>query len=530
MKKIIKRVNVNLVGRFLPLLLILPIYIILYKIYAPKVNAFGCFDDCFNIVAGYFIVSGKKLYSEIFFNHQPLMAYLSFIIQKIYSPINIYELVLVHRQSLMAFSFIMNALMVLRFGLPMLGFVFLYEFSKFYVFGDRFLAEGVVVYPLVYMVCLVWQKYTSKRLHWYDYMLSVLFAWFVMFMREPYIIISFFLFFLIFFGKPFSYFKKIALGLFILLVIFFLAFLPIPDYFFNVVTVNGQILRSEGVENNLLGQGAVKLFIYPILILFGGEWNIFRYFLVGLDLIFLISFLFLLKIERNRRILVMLFLILGLANIRIVPPGKIFYAAFHMIVWYGLFIATVTLLLRELFLYKKKIASLLLIILIILFIYIVGSPKSFVRERVDPHYEFITNYGKELQVGEVVRLLSKPTDTLYLDGADDLIYWQAKRLSPYKYSWYTSGMPRFSRYRQARLDMFATSPPDFYYRFCTKEIVPDYFLPKAYENDYQNIHSAGKSTCLYVKKSKLENIQEERWKKAKEFFYELPDNAKIKYR
>lgn len=530
MKKSMKEVHIKRMSRFLPLLFLVPIYVILYKIYIPKVNAFGCFDDCFNIVAGYFITNGKRLYSEIFFNHQPLMAYFSSFIQTAFHPINIYELILIHRKSLMVFSFIMNVFMVFRFGTPVLGFVLLYEFSKFYIFGDRFLAEGIIVYPLVYMVGLVWQKYTCKKLYWYDYVLSSLFAWFIIFLREPYVILSFFLFLLILFGKPFSYSKKIALGLLILLVIFFLAITPLQEYFFNVVTVNNQIFRSEVNEQNLLGLGAVKLFVYPILLLFGGEWNIFRHFIVGLDLIFLATLLLLLRVKKERGVLFILFLILGFSNIRIVPPGKIFYAAFHMIVWYGLFIATLIFLLTDLFFYKKKIAASLLIILIIPLFYIAGSPKSFIREKIDPHYELITNYGKELQVGEVVRLLSKPTDTLYLDGGDDLIYWQAKRLSPYKYSWYTSGMRGFARYRQARLDMFVTSPPDFYYRFCTKQVVLDYFLPKAYENDYQNIYSLGKPTCLYVKKSKIADIQEERWQKAKEFLYELPNNAKTNYR
>lgn len=520
----------KIIARFLPLLFLLPIYIVLYKIYMPKVSAFGCFDDCFNIVAGYFVVNGKRLYSEIFFNHQPLMAYFSSFIQTVFQPINIYELVLVHRQSLITFSLVLNLFIIFRFGLHMLGFVLLYEFSKFYVFGDRFLAEGMIVYPLVYMVGLVWQKYTHKKLYWYDYILSSLFAWFIIFMRESYVILSFVLFLLIIFGKPFSYSKKLALGIFILLVIFFLAIMPLPEYFFNVVTVNNQIFHTEAVENNLLGFGVVKLFVYPILILFGGEWNIFRHFLVGLDFVFLVSFLFLLKLKEKRRVLFIFFLILGLANVRIVPPGKIFYAAFHMIVWYGLFIATLTFLLNALFFYKKKIAAALLTILIILLFYIVGSPKSFIREKTDPHYEFITNYGKELQVGEVVRALSNPTDSLYLDGADDLIYWQAKRLSPYKYSWYTSGMVNFSLYRQARLDMFANNPPDFYFRFCAKQKTPDHYLPKAYENNYQSIYSFGKPTCLYVKKSKIADIQEEKWQKAKEFLYELPDNIKSKYR
>lgn len=506
-------------ARFLPILLIIPIYIVLYKIYMPKVNAFGCFDDCFNIVAGYFIASGKKLYSEIFFNHQPLMAYLSSFIQTKFHPINIYDLILTHRQSILAFSFFMNLLIIFRFGLPMLGFVLLYEFSKFYVFGDRFLAEGIIVYPLVYMAGLVWQKFTGYRLYWYDYMLSTLFGYLVIFAREPYIIVSLTLLFLIFIGKPFSPPKKVALGLFISLVIFLLAVMPIPEYFFNVVAVNSQIFYSEA--ENLLRLGSIKLFVYPITLLFGGEWNIFRHLLVGLDLVFLISFFFLFRLKEKRKVLLILFLILGFANIRMVPPGKIFYAAFHMIVWYGLFIATTIFFLNALFSYKKNVAILFTIILVILFIYIVGSPKSFIHEKNDPHYELITNYGKELQVGEVVRLLSKPTDTLFLDGGDDLIYWQAKRLSPYKYSWYTSGMRSISRYRQARIDMFKNSPPDFYYRFCTKEKIADYFLPKSYENDYQILYSLGKPTCLYIKKSKIESIEEERWQKAKEFLYEL---------
>lgn len=530
MKKIMRILFAKKVIRFLPLLLILPIYAAIYKIYIPKVNAFGCFDDCFNIVAGYFIINGKRLYSDIFFNHQPLMAYFSSFIQTVFHAVNIYDLILAHRQSIIAFGFIMNILIILRFGLPMFGFVLIYEFSKFYVFGDRFLAEGVIVYPLVYMMGLVWQKYINKRLHWHDYILTSLFTWLVIFMREPYVVVAIVLFFIIFFGKPSSSSKKYALSLFALLVVIFLSIIPLSEYFFNVVTVSTQIFHSEAGGNNLLGSGIINIFIYPVLLFFGGEWNIFRYFLLGLDVVVLISFLFLFRVRGKRKALLVLFLILGFANVRIVSPGKIFYAAFHMIVWYGLFISALIFLLNELFLYKKKIAVLLSIIVVILIVYIVGSPKSFIREKADPHFELITNYGKELQVGEVVRLLSKPTDTLFLDGGDDLIYWQAKRLSSYKYSWYTSAMPDFFRYQQARLDMFAASPPDFYFRFCTKEIRSDYFLPKVYEDDYVNMYSGEKPTCLYIKKSKIKDISESKWQKAKEFLYELPSDAKVSSR
>jgi len=42
-QKILKLVRSNL-NLLIPLILLLPLYVILYKIYIPRVNAFGCFD------------------------------------------------------------------------------------------------------------------------------------------------------------------------------------------------------------------------------------------------------------------------------------------------------------------------------------------------------------------------------------------------------------------------------------------------------------------------------------------------------
>lgn len=41
-------------------------YFLLYKLYIVKMNAFGCFDDCFNYTAGYFIGKGKLIYTDFF--------------------------------------------------------------------------------------------------------------------------------------------------------------------------------------------------------------------------------------------------------------------------------------------------------------------------------------------------------------------------------------------------------------------------------------------------------------------------------
>src|SRR3989338_8089796 len=125
-EKILKFVRSNL-NIIIPLLLLIPIYAILYKIYIPRVNAFGCFDDCNNFMGGYFLLQGKAMFSEFFFNHQPFAAFLSYFVQLITHPQNIFELILRHRQFVMIFSLILNAFLIWRFKLPAFLFVLLYE-------------------------------------------------------------------------------------------------------------------------------------------------------------------------------------------------------------------------------------------------------------------------------------------------------------------------------------------------------------------------------------------------------------------
>lgn len=508
-----------LIGLFL-----IPVYVILYKIYMPRVNAFGCFDDCFNYVAAYFILDGKKLYSEIYFNHQFLIAYISAAVQYLSHPENIYELVLRHRQLLLLFSFLFNFLLIKRFLFPGILFVLFYEFNKFYIFGDRFLAESFVIYPLVYMVGLVWNKMHKKQLYFFDYLFSGVSTYFIIFMREPHTLIALFLFAAILFGKPFSKAKRIGLVCFVILTIITLLSLPLKDYILSIVVHAQDIAVSESGQSNLRGVWLLKIFFYPFFLLFGGEWNIFRQLLIGLSSIFLFLCGYMIFVKRQLFPIIVIFFALGLSNIRVVPPGNIFYAAFHMIPWYGMFVFLIFLITQEAYRYQKKLALGLWIFLIGLFFYIFFQPSHFIYEKMDPHFEFITNYGKELQTGEVIRILSKPSDTLFLDGFDDLIFWQAKLASSYKYSWYTSRMPSIDVYSKARLEMFQKNPPDFYYGTCPKDTMATHIMPSFVRKDYIQINSLGKPTCVYIHKTKISDISKDQWRKANEFLFDTPES------
>ena len=505
-------------------LFLIPVYLILYKIYIPRVNAFGCFDDCFNYVAAYFMLYGKKLYSEIYFNHQFLIVYISTAIQYLTHPENIYELVLRHRQFLLLFSFLFNFLLIKRFLFPGILFVLFYEFNKFYIFGDRFLAESFIVYPLVYMVGLVWNKLHKKHLSLFDYILCAVLTYFVIFMREPYTLSALFLFIVLLFGRPFPKEKSMGLACFASLTIITLLSLSLKDYVSSLFVHARNILILESGYNSLLGLGSLKIFFYPAFLLFGGEWNVFRQLLVGLSSVFLFLSGYLVFVKKQLIPILIIFIALALSNIRIVNPGSIFYEAFHMIPWYGMFVFLVFLIIQKIYGYQKKLALGSWIFLIGLFSYLIIQPLHFVHEKMDPHTEFITNYGKELQIGEVIRLLSNPSDTLFLDGFDDLIYWQAKLTSPYKYSWYTSGMPFIDKYAKARLEMFEKNPPDFYYGTCPKDILESHLMPSSVRKDYVQLTSLDKPTCVYVHKTKIHDISKEQWRKANEFLFDTPES------
>jgi hypothetical protein len=515
-----KRIKAVLI-KLIPLAILICLYVFFYKMYMPRVNAFGCFDDCGNYISGYFMLYGKQLYSQIFFNHNPFMPFISFILQTFIHPQNIYELVLRHRQLLLVFSFLFNTLLLYRFGKIAFGFTIIYELTKFYVFGDRFLAESFIVYPLIYLVGLGLLKLQKINLSVIDYLLSAIFTWFIIFSREPYVPIAIILFAWIIWGKKYIKLSCFSIITLIILSVLTLNHLNLRSFYFDVVTTNYiTSFNSEVKDTSLLGLGIINMFLYPLIIFLKGSMGYFREILILLNIPFLISVTFLLLKKQFKIVLFALF-ILGFLNIRFVDPGTTFYAAYHMLCWYGAFIFLSFYLLQLTYKNNKKLSILLSLFYIVFLIFYLINPVSFFHSKPNTHEEYITNYGTQIQVGTVINKLSKPKDSLFLDGFDDIIYWQAQRYSNYPYSTYTADMPFFKVFTDARLKMFKTSPPDFYYGNCPKQTDKLMMLPEFIKNDYTRLYSFGKPSCLWVKNSKLVTITDSQWKMAEENLYYL---------
>lgn len=507
------------------ILFLLAITLILTSLVAyQRIGVFGCFDQCPTFVVAYFMLKGKILYKQIFFNHQPLIVYLSYFIQLISRPQTIYQLVLYHRMFIFLLFLLMDAFLILRFRWAGIGFVLFYETTKYYLLGYFFLPETIIPYFAACLVGLWWEK---KNLALIDYLIAGFSTWLILFFRMPYFPMAFALYLLILLpiNKKTKPSVVSSLLLFSLLSLLVILFVPLNDYLYDLLSVNLKMMTDEAKALEMNGPGVLKIFLYPFLIFLIEKRNYFWSAVTGLDAFFLILVFWRILKFRKAKETLSLFLFLGLAAIRYVKPGTTFYEAFHLLPWYGLFLMASFLILLELIKNEKNrvYSYSLLTSLGILFVYIILSPQSVFWEKINREEEFTINYAHYFAHGQVIKILSRPEDTLFLELWDDLIYWQSGLDSPYQYSLYTPPMATSQKFNQARLAMFRHQPPDFYYSYRDASENCSFLLPNNRKNDYLQLYFAGKPDCLYLKKTKLDEISSNQWEEVKKLGFHLSE-------
>ncbi|HSX09779.1 MAG TPA: hypothetical protein VLF93_06515 [Candidatus Saccharimonadales bacterium] len=504
------------------LLFFVPIFLIYYK----ESVSFNFIDEYNNFLAGYFLIKGYTLYSQIFFQHQPLMAYISYVLQIVLHPTTLYKLVMYHRLAIIFVSLAFDLLLVYRFRFVGLGFVIIFELSKFYLFGNVFLAESMVVYPLVYLLGLVWENLHKRTIAHWEIIFASLLTFFVVFMREPYIPTALILFAIVLIPKRPLKIKLISILLFLFLSAMVLLTLPIHDYLFELTSVNVTgVIAEEVQQSHIAGLGIVTIFIYPLLILTQGLMNYFRGVLVLIDLPFLIGIFFYSVSAKQWKKGLLLLAILGISNIRIEPPGTIFYGAYHMVVWYGLFIFMTLFLVKKMYETKQYMAikTITSILLLLLLTYLLLPSNVLLWQKIDKQTVFAANYDKYYTTGEVVHNLANNKTTFFADGWDSLVYWQADVRDPYPYLFYYLPMTNYPLYTQARAVMFGDNPPEFVYSNCTlyKNKLMTYSFKEYARGNYEVFYFGHTPTCLYIKKSAIESLTQTQWKSIKQFGYYL---------
>ncbi len=524
MKKIIEKLGANKRYSTIALWIFFTLFsLIIFFLHYNFATAFSFVDEYTHYVAADYLAKGKFLYQDVFFQHQPLPVYLSFVIQQVLQPDTLYKLVIEHRLFIFAFSLIVDILLVLRFRFVGLGFVVVYELTKYYMFGNLFLGETFVSPILVYLLGLLWEKLQKRKLLFIDFIVVGIFTWFVIFMREPYTPAALLLFIFIMFGKGEYKPKFFSTILLIILSLLTLLTLSINSYITDLITVNfSGYAQHEIATSSLSYLGIFKILFYPFVIPFTGQWNEFRIILIFLDILFFVFVSIYLFGEKQKakdrkfRIgnILLICLVLSFCAIRISDPGNLFYSSFHMLPWYAAFIMSIFLLANEI-VFKKYLYTYKSLITIFIITTVSGIilfyPNSYMTRKFDREVLFTTNYARFYTIGNVMKILGDKDSTIFVDQWDSLIYWQAGLPSGYHYVFSYPVMGHFYKFNQARVDMFGRGEPDFYYTDCGKDVYSISFAPQEVMDTYAQLRLNGKPVCLYVKKALVPTISDKQW-------------------
>lgn len=480
-------------------------------VYLRETSAFRFFDEENNIVAGYFLTTGKHLYSDIFMNHNPLPIFISAGIQETLRITTLFELVKYHRMFMIGFALCANSILLIRFRHKAFLFIFVYEFLKFYLSGQMFLAEGMIAYPLAYMVLLLTTTgLVHKKISNLDLTISSCCFIFIALSREPYVPVTLVIFGLILF---FTHSRKMALyaGIISLVLIgMFMLQFDLSEYYKQVVLLNRALAKGD-----LKDQGNLQMY--------SGLLQLFQYVIVGMKLdkpvyivLSAVSAAFLYLVGRKTHslkgvgqwlFLVIVFGILFLAGIRNYSAGSEWYGMYRSIPYIAILLAFVS-----------SIASARLIVTLLCFTLGVAifHPRSHFREKRINADEYYIQYSRTNQTGQVINLLCSKyphSCTLHIDDIDVYPYWITKKPPSYQYIFYYPVNKAYLDYKQIHLKALLDSPPIIYYDGSC--MVDPTHLPKSLESQFVFLREFSldtgkeKQACIAVNRKLLPYIDDD---------------------
>ncbi len=454
---------------------------------------FGDEDD--NFLLGKFLTRGSFLYSDLFSHHQPLGYVISAFVQTVTKPETIFQLVGAHRAFIFAWAAIWTVVAGLYFGNQILVFTIVYEVAKRAIFGDQFLSESLAVYPIVFISSFLLTKKEVTKIT--AFLIGLAFSTAGVLLLPTWPMLGFL--FISFAISQRSDLRRIVpyivLGV-VFPILVTLKFINIGEYFHNSFYINNAYYLKYGVNSSegirlmafitpavaILKESAGNNFLQLIKI-FSGLWFVVLVWLFSKKYIFKAAFIILL---------------LGLANIRYVEPGKMFFQGFHSIPWFAFLVLSVVwgiFQIRKLTSFKQSLNT-LLVIMVILSIWLMGQ-LSF--ERGNKIYAYEVSHARTINMANILGKISLPNDTLFVVPGDWLLYWSTNikpASSMLNYYGWMKNVPEIKE----RIDTLMTkNPPTFFY--CIDDCLAiglDRYLEK-----YQEIKQQGMGTRLFVLKTNI---------------------------
>lgn len=429
--------------------------------YTKNAFSFHFVDEEYNFAIGKYLLKNEVLYKDIITNHQLITHIASSFVQDYSKPNSIFLLVSRHRTAIAAWSLIWSVFFVLFFGVSALFFVFCYELTKSYLFGNLFLAETIVVYPFLFLVGLIiYDKHLSNPLELIFTGICISLCLFLLGPIWP--AVAFVALLLLYRQK--NHLIKTLTCIFLGILIIILAlwkYVSFPKYLYWYLYTNLIFTVPSYHGNEPWVLTILKSFMSPVISFIIFDDTPMLWLIRIFSLLLIIN----LVILRKFRFVLIVITLLGLGNIRFVLPGSGHYSGFHMLPWFGalVFIASALSLqqIKQNIPVMLKITNILLIIFAIVFS--LNYAKPVLLEKRDAQKDYLINYSTYTDRGEIIRIMKDPTDTLFVSHDSWLVYWQSDtnhlpKLFGY-YSW-MSGIPKL---HNAVLEEFTKRPPTYFY-------------------------------------------------------------------
>ena len=257
-------------SRVLPAIFIILFFVSFLKPFENNIFniAFGDEDD--NFVTGSWLLKGKELYRDVFFQHQPTPSIISAGVQKITKPNTTFLLVKRHREFIFFYSLFWILLLTYRFGLIFALTGITFELTKFTLLGNLFLAESLVAYPVMYVCVFVYSSYQKKKK---VEKLEILFLLSLLLLIQltllpmlPFVLFSFLMIY-IKEKKQRRFFILSSIGLIFIATIMLIPFLDFRQYFIDtIVNILLEYIPSEAKYSPLFA--ILSVFFLPIKVFF----------------------------------------------------------------------------------------------------------------------------------------------------------------------------------------------------------------------------------------------------------------------
>ncbi|MFH0864214.1 MAG: hypothetical protein V1858_03945 [Candidatus Gottesmanbacteria bacterium] len=383
-------------------------------------------DEDENIVAGYYMARGEKLYSDIFSHKQPLPAITSMALQKTVDPPNLFMLMKRHREIVFFYSIIWSLIFIWVFGIP--GFIYSIsiEIIKPFLLGNLFLGESLAIFPAVYIMGFFWkllrrEKYIH-RLEKTIFIASLGLLLFLLFTLIPYLILSTIV--ILIFSKSRRKYILSIISFILLLFICTIPFVNYLKYFANTVLAL-QTLYLKDTAGAGLWTIITNSFFRPIIALTSVDNSDFARLIKIISATYIISFIYLFLVKKQvRKFLIISLILLGISSTRLIVPTTALYDGFHGLPWLALI-----LFLSILYLWEIWQTKLIMKFLVIILMGYIGLSGRFMvtdyYQKVDRERDFYINFSPYRDFGEIIKQRAKPTDTLIVLPINQLIYWQS---------------------------------------------------------------------------------------------------------